>query len=188
MLFAGELAAAFRGTQIPAQSGLHGHLLWDELSLALSDPQCQLSVSPLLLQHGLLARLLLPLRLQLQLHLLLTNTPAETLVTKQICCSIKVSLLKACSHQHKCWWHLQNMLSNSYSDMFWIHNGYAYQSTPNIRVQRQDSRFWILPLQQGAAPKECINIFTRVMKLAIMILEIIIWKDLCCLPQTHKAK
>ncbi len=110
----------FRGTQVPAQSGLHGRLLWDELSLALSDPQGQLSVSPLLLQHGLLARLLLPLRLQLPLHLLLTNTPAETLVTEQVCGSIKVALLKAWSHQHKCRWHLQNMLSYIYSDSQWL--------------------------------------------------------------------
>lgn len=56
---------------VPSQADVVGRLLGDELGLALSDPQCQLAVSPLLIQDGLPGRLLLPLQLQLQLHLLL---------------------------------------------------------------------------------------------------------------------
>lgn len=54
---------------LPAQARVVGHLLGDELSLALGDPQRQLPVPPLLLQNSLPSGLFLTLRLQLQLHL-----------------------------------------------------------------------------------------------------------------------
>lgn len=54
---------------LPAQARVVGHLLGDELSLALGNPQRQLPVPPLLFQNSLPSGLLLTLRLQLQLHL-----------------------------------------------------------------------------------------------------------------------
>lgn len=63
-----------RALRVPAQSGVCGRLLRDQLRLTLSDPQGELSVPTLLLQHGLPGRLLLSLRLQLPIHLLLMTS------------------------------------------------------------------------------------------------------------------
>lgn len=52
---------------IPAQAGVHLGFILDEFCLALSDPHGQLSVPPLLLQHGLCLSLFLSV--QCQLHL-----------------------------------------------------------------------------------------------------------------------